>query len=81
MNPNFTINLFPNPAGDQLNLWVEGVDKRSEIKIYNLMGKLVMQQGSANTLTQLDISKLSAGLYLVHVDDGNETRSAKFIKK
>ena len=81
VNPKFTLNLFPNPAGDQLNVWVEGVDKKAEIKIYDLMGKLVMQQGSSNTLTQLNISRLSAGFYLVHVNDGKETRSAKFVKK
>jgi len=81
VNPNFTINLFPNPTGDQLNVWVEGVDKKTEIKVYNLMGKLVMEQGSGNTLTQLNISKLSAGFYLVYVNDGKETRSAKFVKK
>jgi hypothetical protein len=80
VNPNFTINLFPNPAGDQLNVSMEGVNKKTEIKVYNLMGKLVMQQESGNALTQLNISKLSAGFYLVHVNDGNETRSAKFVK-
>ena len=81
VNPNFTINLFPNPAGDQLNISVEGVHKKTEIKVYNLMGKLVMQQESGNTLTQLNLSKLPAGFYLVHVNNGNETRSAKFVKK
>jgi len=80
VNPNFTINLFPNPAGDQLNIWMEGVHKKTAIKVYNLMGKLVMQQESGNTLTQLNISKLSAGFYLVHINDGKETRSAKFVK-
>ena len=81
MNPNFTINLFPNPAGDQLNVSVEGVDNKTEIKVYNLMGKLVMQQESSNPLIQLNISKLSAGFYMVHVNDGGETRSAKFVKQ
>jgi hypothetical protein len=80
-NPNFTINLFPNPTTDQLNVWVEGVDRKTEIKVYNLMGKLVMQQGSGNTLTQLNVSKLSAGFYLVKVNDGKEIRSARFIKQ
>jgi hypothetical protein len=79
--PNFAINLFPNPAGDQLNVWVEGVDNKSEIKVYNLMGKLVMQQQAVNTLTQLNVSKLSTGFYLVKVNDGKEIRSAKFIKQ
>ena len=44
------INLFPNPAGDQLNVSMEGVGKKLQIKVYNLMGKLVMQQASTNTL-------------------------------
>jgi hypothetical protein len=81
VNPIFTVNLFPNPAGDQLNVWVEGVDQRSAIKVYNLMGKLVMQQGIANTITQLNISKLPAGLYLVHVNDGTQTRASRFVKR
>jgi len=25
VNPYFTLNLFPNPAGNQLNVWTEGV--------------------------------------------------------
>ena len=81
VNPDFAVNLFPNPTGDQLNVWVEGVDKKTDIKVYNLMGKLIMQQQAVNTLTQLNVSKLSAGFYLVHVNDGNETRSAKFVKQ
>jgi hypothetical protein len=81
VNPNFTINLFPNPAGDQLNVWMEGVQKKTAIKVYNLMGNLVMQQESSNTLTQLNISKLPAGFYLVHVNDGKETKAAKFVKE
>ena len=64
VNPKFTINLFPNPAGDQLNVWVEGVQKKTAIKVYDLMGKLVMQQESGNTLTELNVSKLTAGFYL-----------------
>jgi hypothetical protein len=80
-NPSFTINLFPNPAGDQLNVWVEGIQKRADIKVYDLMGKLVMQQASNNTLTQLNISKLTGGFYLVKVNDGKENSSAKFIKQ
>ena len=80
-NPNFTINLFPNPAGDQLNVWNEGIQKKTDIKVYDLMGKLIMQQTSSNTLTQLNISKLTAGFYLVKVNDGKEIITTKFIKQ
>jgi hypothetical protein len=81
VDPNFAINLFPNPAGDQLNVWLEGVDKRPEIKVYNLMGKLVMQQQSGNTLTQLNVSKLPAGIYMLNVNNGRETKALKFVKE
>jgi hypothetical protein len=81
VNNQFTLNLFPNPADNQLNLWIEGVDKRAQIKIYDIMGKLVMQQISVNTLTQMNISKLSSGIYMVHVNDGKETKAVKFVKK
>ena len=81
VNDQFTINLFPNPADNQLNVWIEGVDKRPQIKIYDIMGKLVVQQLSVNILTQMNISKLSAGIYLVKVNDGKETKAAKFVKK
>jgi hypothetical protein len=81
VNPDFAINLFPNPAGDQLNVLVEGVDKNAEIKVYNLMGKLVMQRQSSALLTQLDISKFPAGIYLLNVNNGKEIKAAKFIKQ
>ena len=78
---NFAINLFPNPADNQLNVWVEGIETKAEIKIFDVMGKLILQQVATNTLTQMNIAKLSAGFYMVRVDDGQETRFAKFVKK
>ena len=46
-----------------------------------MTGKLVMQQLTGNTLTQLNIAKLTAGIYMVKVNDGIETKAAKFVKK
>lgn len=80
-NSRFAINLYPNPASDQLMLSVEGVDKRSDIKVYNLAGKLVMHQVSGNMLTQLNISKLPTGIYMLNVNNGGETKAAKFVKQ
>jgi Secretion system C-terminal sorting domain/Bacterial pre-peptidase C-terminal domain/Fibronectin type III domain len=81
VNPEFAINLFPNPAGDQLNVSMEGVERNAEIKVYNLMGKLVMQRQTNTLLTQLNISKFPAGIYLLNVNNGSETKAAKFVKQ
>ena len=78
---NFAINLFPNPAHNQLNVWIDGIDKKADIMLFDVMGKLITQQVATNTLTQIDIAKLSAGFYMVRVNDGKETRFAKFVKQ
>ena len=80
-NNNLIVKLFPNPAGSLLNVWMEGMAKNTEIRVYDMMGKVVMQQQTTNTLTQLNISKLSAGFYLLRVNDGKETTAAKFVKE
>ena len=75
------LNLFPNPAESQLNVWIGGFTRKAEIRVYDMTGKLVMQQLTGNTLTQLNIAKLTAGIYMVKVNDGIETKAAKFVKK
>jgi hypothetical protein len=78
---SFMLNLFPNPANSSLNVWIEGVEQKVQIKVYDIMGKLVMQQTSTTTLTQMNVSKLSAGIYMLNVNNGKETRAAKFVKE
>ena len=78
---NFTISLFPNPTEGQLNVWIDGMNNKAQVKVYDIMGKLVMQQVTVNTLTQLNVSKLSAGVYIVNVNDGQQTKASKFVKK
>jgi hypothetical protein len=45
------------------------------------MGKLVIQQTTTTTSSQLNLSKLPAGIYMLNVNNGKETRAAKFIKE
>ena len=81
VDPKFTINLFPNPANSSLNVWIEGGEQKAQIKVYDIMGKLVIQQTSTSTLSQLNVSKLAAGIYILKVNNGKETRAAKFVKE
>jgi len=45
------------------------------------MLKLVMQRQSNTMLTQLNISKFPAGIYLLNVNNGTEIKTAKFVKQ
>ncbi len=74
------LSVFPNPANDRLNLVSDRFDTEGVVEIYDLSGRLV--QSVQNTATQLDISRLNAGLYQLRLLDKtgavmSQTRFAK----
>ncbi|MGY6648100.1 Ig-like domain-containing protein [Wenyingzhuangia sp. IMCC45574] len=69
------INFTPNPVKDILHLTDNSLNGK-EAFIYNTNGKIVLTETIGNN-AQIDISKLSSGMYLLHVDKG----LAKFIKE
>lgn len=81
--PEQSVNVFPNPAKDQLNVSYT-VEEASEISlsITNMLGQQVryMEMGTvsqgANTTT-LDISDLESGIYMVTIQTGQETVTRK----
>ena len=71
---NTAMNLYPNPAVDQLNVTL---NQNADIVIYNIMGQNVMNvEGHAGT-NSINISSLNAGVYFISA--GNDTQ--KFIVK
>lgn len=71
---NTHMNLYPNPAVDQLNVTLS---QNANVVIYNIMGQAVMNlEGHAGANT-FDISNLNAGVYFISA--GSDTQ--KFIVK
>ncbi|MDO5314711.1 MAG: choice-of-anchor J domain-containing protein [bacterium] len=69
------VSLYPNPANDKIR--IEGLEGEHEISIYNAMGMKVM----AITLQdegEIHIDELSAGLYLLRID---EKYTMRFVKR
>ena len=75
------IHLFPNPAKQTINVSLEGMNEKAEIKVYNIMGNLVMRQLTNKTNTTLNVSRLAGGVYMISASDGVTTRSSKFVKE
>lgn len=75
---NFTIS--PNPAKDYVTITSKDNMQISEITIFDLSGKVVLQ--SKNTTQSIDVSLLNSGAYLLLIEDvnGNKT-TKKFIKQ
>ncbi|RZJ73602.1 Calx-beta domain-containing protein [Flavobacterium sp.] len=71
--------VYPNPVNDILN--VEYTDQLSEVQVFNIIGQIVISKNVSATSTQLDMTRLPAGTFLVKVSSGNASETFKIIKK
>lgn len=70
------VQLYPNPVKDVLT--VSSNKKVNSISVYNAAGQLVKTAQNANTV---NMSNLSAGVYVVTTDVDGKTETSKVIKK
>jgi hypothetical protein len=84
-NPDLTqpesFTLFPNPAIQMLNLKVDNLFDQDTYSIFNIQGALICKKPLDSNLTQVDISGLSEGIYIMKVKNGVQTFQEKFLKK
>jgi len=73
------IKLYPNPAGDKLNLQV-AADRDFTVRVMSFSGQEVLSTRLSGTGV-IDISRLKAGEYFVVLSDGQIRVSRKIIKK
>jgi len=69
------VKVYPNPV--QNTLYISGVKGPSKIKVYSVLGQLVMNQSITNTL---DVSRLKRGVYYIKISDSEKTTQLNFIK-
>lgn len=71
--------VYPNPANNVLHISTElAIDS---IKIYNMLGQLMLSQTEGEAATAIAIADLSRGVYSIHITSGTVESSLKFIKK
>lgn len=71
-------NFYPNPATNDVIL--EATNKIDYIEIYSMLGQLVIKQNIAATSTQIDVSKLQSGNYILKVYSDNAESINKLVK-
>jgi len=75
-----TISVYPNPAKDVLNISTDATSSMVQVTILDLTGKELIQKTHSDNKAQIDISALSAGIYVVHCKTATGVSSyAKFI--
>lgn len=72
------VKIYPNPATE--NIFVENL-QNGQLSILSINGAVVLNQNIANNKTEIDISRLPAGVYILKTvcKDGASTR--KFVKE
>lgn len=77
------IQMWPNPANDVLNFSFGELSAEDvSIAIYDIQGRKVAQKASfTGGAESMDISNLSAGVYMVEFAKGDAKSSRKLIKK
>ena len=71
-----SLNIFPNPAKDELCITAES--QINKVEIYNMDGKMLMQEN--NFAGKMNVSSLAKGLYIVKIYINGEAAIRKMIK-
>ncbi len=80
-HPEISIKLYPNPATNILHVEFEGTDDpQGTITVTNLTGVVVLTRECHEPVTQLDVSNLSPGLYVVSFRNEKGVVVRKFVK-
>ena len=74
-----SINMYPNPATDQVTL--ESNSRINQVSIFDLTGKEVFSTPANDNKVVVDINSLENGIYLVRLETEQGTRVEKLNKR
>src|SRR5687768_16766469 len=78
---NISIAVYPNPVSEILQ--IDGLNTKGKvaIKIYDTLGKVVLRQESeAEKHAEINVAKLTKGIYFVEITAGKERAGKQIIK-
>jgi len=79
-NPAESYLVYPNPANDYVRISLQGIRGDVSLRIYDLQGRLVKETMLNSLDSQIDVSDLSKGVYIISVDEEKEAISKRLIK-
>jgi hypothetical protein len=64
-----TLLVWPNPATNYIAIQNDNSGSYTQASIYDLTGKLLIRQNLSPNINQVTVSALSAGIYLVRIEN------------
>jgi len=77
----FPVNLYPNPAQNELYLSLSKISESIDLQIFNQIGQIVMTKTILEKETEIDMSEMASGVYLLRVSVNEEVKFQKKIVK
>ncbi|WP_425077132.1 S8 family serine peptidase [Psychroserpens sp. S379A] len=72
--------VFPNPVTNMLNIQIPTSTEATTLKIYNMLGKLVLEKDIIQSQTRLDMASMTSGIYIMSFKSNKGSKLFKLIK-
>ena len=77
---NGEIKIFPNPVNDMLLVETGNEEQNSFLVLMNISGVRLQKVRLTKGINRIDVSRLSKGVYIVHISNNKESYTTKMIK-
>jgi hypothetical protein len=72
------LEIFPNPASNRLSIYFP-TRGSGQIAIFDLSGKMLLNENYLGEQLQVDVSSFRSGMYLIRVGDDDKVAVKKFV--
>lgn len=79
--PDHEMKIYPNPASGPVTIFITGNSLKTNFTIMDLSGRLNMEEAFKGGETQIDLSNLPSGVYIVKVRNETGIKVGKIIKE
>lgn len=77
---DLVFKLYPNPSKEVLNITLIN-GGNALVKVVDIQGKAIISTPTFRNATTLNISDLSSGLYILHLQQDNKITTTRFVKE
>ena len=78
------LHVFPNPAGEYVNISLKAISSNQQVNISDMNGRLVFSHEyhrNGPTVLTIPTASLSTGIYLLRIRDGERVSTRKIVVK
>lgn len=72
--------VFPNPVSNLLNIHIPSISETTHLKIFNVLGKLIIEKEIIQSETKLDVSSMAIGMYMMSFESSKGVTTFKLLK-